>query len=138
MLMSGRRHSVETFIGAMTLMGTFIFVSTTIGCESMPIRAIRGARHYSAGTEALTQRDADRAIAELERAADLVPHASEIQNHLGLAYWSGGRPQAARVAFETAIELDCENKAAEANLEHLIRSDGLAVESFPDVAKQGE
>ena len=138
MLVSERRHSIETFIGAMTLMGTLIFVSTTIGCESTPIRAIRGARHYSAGTEALTQSDPDRAIAELERAADLVPHASEIQNHLGLAYWSGGRTQAARVAFETAIELDCENKSAQANLEYLIRSDGLAVEAFPDVGKQGE
>ncbi len=109
---------------AMAAAGVFLIVTET-GCESTPIRAFRGARHYAAGTEALERDDDTQAIAELEQAAVLVPHASEIQNHLGLAYWSDGRPQSAQVAFEKAIELDCDNAAARINLERLMRSDDL-------------
>jgi hypothetical protein len=109
---------------AMAVAGVFLIVTET-GCESTPIRAFRGARHYAAGTEALERDDDIGAIAELEQAAVLVPHASEIQNHLGLAYWSDGRPQSAQVAFEKAIELDCDNAAARINLERLMRSDDL-------------
>jgi len=88
------------------------------------------ARHYAAGTEALERSDDVLAIAELERAAELVPHASEIQNHLGLAYWSDGRPEAAQMAFEKAVELDCDNLVAQANLERLMRSeDDVVVEA---------
>jgi len=102
------------------LASTIMLVGT--GCESAPLRAYEGARHYSAGTEALNQGQGTRAIEELEQAAVLVPQASEIQNHLGLAYWSDGRIEAARAAFERAIELDCENDAARANLDHLMAS----------------
>ena len=90
-----------------------------LGCESTAWRAFSGARHYAAGNVALSLSDGDRAIAELEQAADLVPHASEIQNHLGLAYRSVGREEAARAAFEAALVLDCDNVAARANLEGL-------------------
>jgi tetratricopeptide (TPR) repeat protein len=93
-----------------------------VGCESTPMRALRGARHYAAGSEALERNQSDQAILELERAAALIPHASEIQNHLGLAYWSGGRRASALAAFERALDLDCENQAAEGNLVGLLRS----------------
>jgi len=83
------------------------------------MRTWRGARHYAAGTDALSRNESRLAIAELERAADLVPHASEVQNHLGLAYWSEGQTSLARLAFEKAVELDCENVAAQSNLRRL-------------------
>ena len=51
------------------------------GCASFA-----GARLYRSGSQALERGDAEQAIADLERAAELVPHASEVQNHLGLAY----------------------------------------------------
>ncbi len=95
------------------------------GCRFTPIREIRGARHYAEGTRALGASDPARAVAELELAAELVPEASEIQNHLGLAYWSEGRPENARAAFERALELDCGNEAARLNLDNLQRSASL-------------
>ena len=101
---------------------TLCLVGLQFGCESVPIRTLQGARHYAAGNEALTESDGERAIHELEQAAALVPHASEIQNHLGLAYWSEGRMDAARMSFERALELDCENQAAAVNLENLMTS----------------
>jgi Flp pilus assembly protein TadD len=88
------------------------------------MRSFQGAKHYLAGSHALDQNQSDRAILELEQAAALIPHASEIQNHLGLAYWSAGFRVPARVAFERALELDCENQAAAANLVGLLRSTG--------------
>ena len=97
-------------------------VAGQAGCESAAMGALRGARHYAAGSQALANRDAEGAIRELERAAVLVPRASEIQNHLGLAYWSEGRLDAARTSFERAIELDCDNRAAVLNLDSLLRS----------------
>jgi Flp pilus assembly protein TadD len=60
--------------------------------------------------------DAERAVADLERAAVLTPQASEVQNHLGLAYGALGRDDDAVRAFERAVEIDCDNRAAQQNL----------------------
>ena len=97
------------------------------GCTDGPSRALAGARSYSAGTRSLAAGDAQTAIAELSRAADLVPHASEIRNHLGLAYWRLGDLDEAESAFDQALELDCENQAARFNRDRLLaeRSEGL-------------
>jgi Flp pilus assembly protein TadD len=82
-----------------------------LGCASL-----RGARLYASGSDALERGEVEVAIERLERAAALVPHASEIQNHLGLAYARAGRPDDARRAFTRAVELDCRNAAARHNL----------------------
>ncbi len=81
------------------------------GCASL-----EGARLYGRGTEALERGDTAAAIADLERAAERVPHASEIQNHLGLAYAQAGRHDDALRAFRRAVALDCDNRAAHRNL----------------------
>ncbi len=82
-----------------------------LGCTSF-----RAARLYQSGTAALDRGDSARAIAELEHAAELVPEASEVQNHLGLAYQAAGRDDDAQRAFRRAVELDCDNEAAVENL----------------------
>jgi Flp pilus assembly protein TadD len=82
-----------------------------LGCSSF-----RGARLYQSGTSALDRGDSAEAIAELERAADLLPEASEVHNHLGLAYWAAGRERDAELAFRRAVALDCGNAAAVENL----------------------
>jgi len=81
------------------------------GCAS-----IEAARLYHSGTAALDAGAPERAIADLERAASLAPQASEVQNHLGLAYTAAGRPGDAELAFRRALELDCDNAAARENL----------------------
>jgi Flp pilus assembly protein TadD len=82
-----------------------------LGCA-----ALEAARLYARGTEALERGETARAIVELERAAALAPHASEIQNHLGIAYVAAGREADAVAAFRRAVELDCDNQAALVNL----------------------
>ncbi len=82
-----------------------------LGCNTF-----QGARLYQSGTAALDRGDAPRAIADLERAAALAPQASEVQNHLGLAYLKAGRRVDAVQSFERAVALDCENAAAAHNL----------------------
>ena len=59
------------------------------------------------------------AVAMLERAAELAPEASEVRNHLGLAYVVRGDLARAEAAFEAAIALDCDNLAARRNLRAL-------------------
>lgn len=81
------------------------------GCTSLV-----GARLYRSGSQALERGDAEQAIKDLERAAELVPQASEVRNHLGLAYASAGRQREAAAAFRRAVELDCDNAAARRNL----------------------
>ena len=93
-------------------------------CQSAPVLAFKGARHYAAGNEALERGDGELAIFELQRAAELVPHASEVQNHLGLAYLSVGQTGRAGEAFEAALALDCENEAARLNLARLVGAKG--------------
>jgi Flp pilus assembly protein TadD len=81
------------------------------GCASF-----EGARLYARGTEALDRGELGAAIADLERAAALVPEASEVHNHLGLAYARAGREDEALREFERAVEVDCDNEAAQGNL----------------------
>jgi len=95
-----------------------------VGCA-----AWRGARLYESGTAALDRGDAQRAVDDLERAAVQVPQASEVQNHLGLAYAAAGRPDDARRAIERAVDLDCENAAAAHNLRALAATTAAAAEA---------
>jgi len=76
----------------------------------------QGARLYESGSEALSRGETERAIRELEEAAVLVPHASEVQNHLGRAYARAGRDGDALRAFRRAVALDRDNQAARRNL----------------------
>ena len=82
-----------------------------LGCS-----ALEGYRHFQAGTGALDRGDAAGAVVELERAAAILPEQSEVFNHLGLAYAAAGRRSDALFAFERAVALDCDNRAAAANL----------------------
>ena len=97
-------------------MRQFLVTSLLVALVSAGCATFQGARLYSSGTEALDRGDTARAIADLERAAELVPHASEIQNHLGLAYAADGRYREALLAFRRAVALDCDNQAARHNL----------------------
>ena len=81
------------------------------GCTSLG-----ATRAFHNGTEALERGEAERAVAELERAAALVPDSSAVQNHLGIAYEASDRPEDARRAYERAVALSCENEAAQSNL----------------------
>jgi Flp pilus assembly protein TadD len=81
------------------------------GCASL-----EGAKLYARGTDALERGELPAAIADLERAAVLVPEASEVHNHLGLAYARAGREGEALREFERAVEIDCDNEAARHNL----------------------
>lgn len=85
----------------------------------------RGARLYHSGSEALDRGDPAQAIADLERAAELAPHASEVRNHLGLAYAAAGRSDDAIASFELALVLDCDNEAARRNLATARRGQSL-------------
>ncbi len=82
-----------------------------LGCATLD-----AARAYRDGTAALDRGEPERAIALLERAARQVPEASEIRNHLGLAYAAAGRHGAALAAWREAVALDCDNAAAAHNL----------------------
>lgn len=81
------------------------------GCNTF-----QGALLYRDGTRALDAGDTTAAIAALEEAARRAPQASEVQNHLGLAYLAAERRDDARGAFERAVALDCDNEAAQRNL----------------------
>ena len=87
--------------------------------------AIEGAHLYRDGTQALERGDAESAVRSLELAAERAPEASEVQNHLGIAYLAAGRRADAVHAFERAVALDCDNVAARRNLA-LVRGDPSA------------
>lgn len=112
------------------LAALLVAVGSLVACNTTPIRAFQGAREYAVGTEALDRGEAALAVESLERAATLVPEASEVQNHLGLAYWQSGDPSRARAAFERALVLDCDNAAARTNLARLDASTSRGLESL--------
>lgn len=86
-------------------------LSLALGCAT-----VRGADFYQSGTAALEAGDSSQAIRDLEAAARLLPEASEIRNHLGLAYELAGREAEALGAFRQAVALDCDNQPAQHNL----------------------
>jgi Flp pilus assembly protein TadD len=96
--------------GLLALCAALALLST--GCASY-----RGAQLYQSGTRALDRGEPAVAIADLEQAAELAPEASEVQNHLGLAYAAAGREDDALRAFQRAVDIDCDNRAAARNLE---------------------
>jgi len=96
-------------------------VAAALGASLLGCASIEGARLYSDGTDALERGDTEGAVRSLERAAERAPDASEVQNHLGIAYLASGRRDDALRAFERAVALDCNNVAAQRNLE-LLRS----------------
>lgn len=83
-----------------------------LGCASWD-----GARLYARGSDALDAGRARQAVSDLEAAARLLPEASEVHNHLGLAYAETGREAEALAAFQRAVDLDCDNEAAKHNLQ---------------------
>jgi Flp pilus assembly protein TadD len=91
-----------------------IAVALACGCAN-----VEAMRSYRAGTDALDRGEPQRAVADLEHAATLAPEVSAIQNHLGIAYEEVGRNEDARKAYERAVALDCDNRAAESNLNEL-------------------
>jgi len=107
----------------------------TLACQSAPVLAWEGARHYARGNDALDRDEPRVAIREFERAAELVPHASEVRNHLGLAFLSAGERENARAAFEEALELDCENEAARINLSRLNTIETIGVQDLDELGR---
>jgi len=104
------RHSYHVLARVAIL----VLVACLVGCSTW-----RGARLYHSGSAALARGEIPVALVDLSRAARLVPQASEIHNHLGIARLEAGELELARASFERAVELDCDNRAASANLERL-------------------
>lgn len=100
------------FTASALVLASGLGLLTAPGCASF-----QAARFYRSGTEALDRGDPDTAIRDLQRAAAAAPHASPVQNHLGLAYAAAGRDTEALAAFRRAVELDCENVPAQENLD---------------------
>ena len=118
---SGRGGVARRWIG---LVASVCAVTLWTACETAVARTWQAGRLYVRGTEALELGEYDRAISELEEAARLAPRASEVRNHLGLADWEAGESARARVAFEEALALDCDNEAARTNLALLEAAEG--------------
>ena len=88
--------------------------ASLVGCTTW-----HGSRLYHSGSAALDRGEIRLALVDLSQAARLVPQASEIHNHLGIAQLEAGDLELARASFERAVQLDCDNQAASANLERL-------------------
>jgi len=126
----GNRRAVKPGVMSFRFPATWLRIGCALcaallafGCSSF-----RAAALYQSGTSALDRGDSAQAIAELERAAELLPEASEVQNHLGLAYHAVGRERDAELAFRRAVALDCGNAAA---LENLRVVEARALEERP-------
>ncbi len=105
------RCGAETLVTGVLLSGVLL-----LGCATLT-----GADLFQSGTAALDAGDGVRAVRDLEAAARHLPEASEIQNHLGLAYESIGDEAAALRAFQEAVALDCDNQPAQHNLALALR-----------------
>jgi tetratricopeptide (TPR) repeat protein len=117
--------------------GWVLSLGCLLGCA-----ALEGPRLHVQGTEALERGEYAEAREALSRAALLVEHpsqASQVQNHLGLAYLGEGENELAALAFRRAIDLDCRNEAAKHNLEVITEPpSGLAGNRPAEDSNRGE
>lgn len=97
--------------GTRMLVATLLTVALSVGCASL-----KGVHAYRQGNQALERGEPAAAVVYLERAATLLPDQSEVHNDLGLALAQTDELDEAVREFERAVELDCDNRAAEANL----------------------
>ena len=95
----------------MLRIATALAASLLVACATLDATAL-----FRSGTAALDRGDATAAVRDLEAAARLLPDSSAVQNHLGLAYVAAQREPEALRAFERAVEIDCDNRAAQHNL----------------------
>jgi Flp pilus assembly protein TadD len=105
----------------MRWLAAVVFVAMQAGCVHM-----EASQLFESGTAALDRGEPERAVGDLERAAALTPEVSAIHNHLGIAYERSGRPDAALRAYQRAVDLDCDNQAAQRNLDSLLPSSSKA------------
>jgi Flp pilus assembly protein TadD len=89
---------------------------TIAACLFVACATVDATRLFRSGTAALDRGDAPTAVRDLEAAAELLPASSAVQNHLGLAYAAARRDADALLAFERAVAIDCDNRAAQTNL----------------------
>ncbi len=111
MLYPPRYQSEIAPMSSMLLFLVPFLAMSLVGCTEL-----RAAHLYRQGTIALNAGDAELAISRLGQAEHLLPDASQIQNHLGLAFVATGQQEKALAAFQRAVELDCSNPAAVHNL----------------------
>ena len=93
-----------------------LFLMSFLALELAGCAGFRAARLYQEGTLALNAGDPELAVIRFSEAGRLQPEASEIQNHLGLAFAASGQHAKALSAFQWAVDLDCSNEAAVRNL----------------------
>jgi len=98
-----------------------VLLAAGAGCS-----ALEGARLYHSGTRALERGDPERAVADLEGAAERVPNESEVHNRLGVAYAATGRRDDAIREFRSAVALDCANDVAAHNLARALAEEEAA------------
>jgi Flp pilus assembly protein TadD len=97
-----------------SVVGFALLAATALGCAH-----VEASRYFASGTAALDRGDPARAVHDLEQAAARTPDVSAIHNHLGIAYEQAGRSDDALRAYQRAVDLDCDNTAAEQNLDAL-------------------
>lgn len=101
---------------SMLVLFLVLLLMSLLSLSSAGCTGFRAARLYQEGTVALNAGDAELAVVRLAEAGQLKPDATEIQNHLGLAYAASGQRGKALSAFQRAVDLDCSNDAAVHNL----------------------
>lgn len=75
-----------------------------------------GAGHHGLGLIAAARQELDSAIEHLRRARERLAADPRVRNDYGYALLLSGRPEAARVEFETALELSAGESRAARNL----------------------
>lgn len=94
--------------------------------------------YYGHGTQALLEQDYTTALAHLQKAAELTPEDSKIQNNLGMAYFFKGEAERAITHLQKSIDLDKKNSDARVNLAGIYYSQGrnkLAYDQYKEVTK---
>tara|TARA_R110000868_G_scaffold183422_2_gene424706 strand:- start:2172 stop:3038 length:867 start_codon:yes stop_codon:yes gene_type:complete len=127
----------------MKFIAIFIIISTFVSCASNDIRdkspeEKKADLYYGHGTQALLEKDYTTALAHLQKAAEIAPEDSKIQNNLGMALYFKGEKARAISHLQKAIDLDKKNSDARVNLAGIYYAQDrvdLAFDQYTLVAK---
>ena len=92
--------------------------------------------YYGQGTEMLVKKEYSKALEYLLEAQKLDPKDSEIQNNLGMAYFSKKRSEKGKISFIKAVELDPKNSNARNNYASILFREGNLQRSQTSIPKR--
>lgn len=123
-MLTTKNAGIQAFTPLLCLLGLVLLLA---GCQPPGAKALLG------GEELIEEGDYERALARLNKAAELLPANAQVHNHRGIALHHLRRYEEAAQAYHQALKLDRNLAAAHYNLGNLYLEQNLLPQAITEL-----